>query len=100
MAKITAAAIVAVSFVLCSAAVAFDLQGHRGARALAPQNTLPSCTVALSIGVTTLALDLAMTSDGILVFSHDSRLNPDHTRASDGKFLHAEGPAIRSLTLA
>ena len=39
MAKITAAAIVAVSFVLCSAAVAFDLQGHRGARGLAPENT-------------------------------------------------------------
>jgi glycerophosphoryl diester phosphodiesterase len=100
MAKITAAAIVAVSFVLCSAAVAFDLQGHRGARGLAPENTLPAFTMALSIGVTTLELDLAMTSDGILVVSHDRRLNPDHTRAADGKFLDAEGPAIRSLTLA
>src|SRR5262249_6983560 len=57
-------------------------------------------TMALSIGVTTLELDLAMTSDGILVVSHDRRLNPDHTRAADGKFLDAEGPAIRSLTLA
>jgi glycerophosphoryl diester phosphodiesterase len=100
MAKITAAAIVAVSFLLCSAAVAFDLQGHRGARGLAPENTLPAFTMALSIGVTTLELDLAMTSDGILVVSHDRRLNPDHTRAADGKFLDAEGPAIRSLTLA
>ena len=100
MAKITAAAIVAVSFVLCSAAVAFDLQGHRGARGLAPENTLAAFSTALSIGVTTLELDLAMTSDGILVVSHDRRLNPDHTRAPDGKFLDAEGPAIRSLTLA
>ena len=71
MAKISAAAIVAVSFVLCSAAVAFDLQGHRGARGLAPENTLPAFTMALSIGVTTLELDLAMTSDGVLVVSHD-----------------------------
>src|SRR5262245_52386081 len=82
MAKIIAAAIVAVSFVLCSAAVAFDLQGHRGARGLAPENTLAAFTMALSIGVTTLELDLAMTSDGILVVSHDSRLNPDqHARS-------------------
>jgi glycerophosphoryl diester phosphodiesterase len=53
MAKITAAAIVAVSVVLCSAAGAFELQGHRGARGLAPENTLEAFTMALSIGVTT-----------------------------------------------
>jgi len=100
MAKITTAAIVVVSVVLSSAAGAFDLQGHRGARGLAPENTLPAFATALSIGVTTLELDLAMTSDGILVVSHDSRLNPDHTRGPDGTFLAGEGPAIRSLTLA
>src|SRR5258707_2320752 len=100
MEKIIAAAIVIVSVVLCSAAGAFDLQGHRGARGLAPENTLPAFATALSIGVTTLELDLAMTSDGILVVSHDSRLNPDHTRGPDGAFLDAEGPSIRSLTLA
>jgi len=38
--------------------------------------------------------------DGIVVVSHDSRLNPDHTRGPDGKFLDAGGPAIRALTLA
>jgi len=48
----------------------------------------------LSIGVTTLELDLAMTSDGVLVVSHDRRLNPDHTRGPDGTFLDGEGPAI------
>jgi glycerophosphoryl diester phosphodiesterase len=100
MKKIIAAAIIVVSVVLCSAAGAFDLQGHRGARGLAPENTLPAFATALSIGVTTLELDLAMTSDGVLVVSHDSRLNPDHTRGPDGTFLSAEGPAIRSLTLA
>ncbi len=54
MEKIIAAAIVIVSVVLCSAAGAFDLQGHRGARGLAPENTLPAFASALSIGVTTL----------------------------------------------
>ena len=81
-------------------AIAFDLQGHRGARGLAPENTLPAFETALSIGVTTLELDIAMTKDDVLVVSHDRRLNPDHTRGPDGKFLDAEGPAIRALMLA
>src|SRR2546430_15824087 len=98
MTKIIAAAIV--GSVLASPAGAFDLQGHRGARGLAPENTLEAFKTALSIGVTTLELDLAMTKDDVLVVSHDRRLNPDHTRGPDGKFLDAEGPAIRSLTLA
>src|SRR3954468_6520425 len=84
----------------CVPAYAFDLQGHRGARGLAPENTLESFALALAIGVTTLELDLAMTRDDVVVVSHDRRLNPDHTRGPDGKFLEREGPAIRSLTLA
>jgi len=83
-----------------ASAQAFDLQGHRGARGLAPENTLEGFALALSIGVTTLELDLAMTRDNVLVVSHDRRLNPDHTRGPDGKFLDAEGPPIRTLTLA
>jgi glycerophosphoryl diester phosphodiesterase len=85
---------------LAGAAHAFDSQGHRGARGLAPENTLEGFAVALAIGVTTLELDLAMTRNDVLVVSHDRRLNPDHTRGPDGKFLDVEGPAIRSLTLA
>jgi len=80
--------------------LAFDLQGHRGARGLMPENTLQGFAAALSIGVTTLELDLAMTKDGVIVVSHDSFLNPDHTRGPDGQFLKSKGPAIRSLTLA
>ena len=74
------------------AAHAFDLQGHRGARGLAPENSLEGFAAALSIGVSTLELDLAVTRDGVLVVSHDSVLNPDHTRGPDGKFLAARGP--------
>src|SRR6185503_9371643 len=85
---------------LAAPANAFDLQGHRGARGLAPENTIEGFALALSIGVTTLELDLAMTKDDVLVVSHDRRLNPDHTRGPDGKFLDGEGPAIRSMTLA
>jgi glycerophosphoryl diester phosphodiesterase len=85
---------------LIGPAHAFDLQGHRGARGLAPENTLEAFALAMSIGVTTLELDLAMTKDDVLVISHDRSLNPDHTRGPDGQFLDKQGPAIRSLTLA
>lgn len=78
---------------------AFDIEGHRGARGLAPENTLPAFAAALSIGVTTLELDVNATRDDVLVVSHDRRLNPHHTRDAAGRFLESAGPAIRSLTL-
>jgi glycerophosphoryl diester phosphodiesterase len=78
----------------------FDLQGHRGARGLLPENTLPAFQRALEIGVTTLELDIAITRDGVLVISHDPALNPDHTRDAAGRFLEQPGPAIHTLTWA
>jgi glycerophosphoryl diester phosphodiesterase len=81
-------------------ALGFDLQGHRGARGLLPENTLPAFQRALELGVTTLELDTAVTRDGVVVISHDRTLNPDHTRDAAGRFLEAEGPAIHSLTWA
>jgi glycerophosphoryl diester phosphodiesterase len=79
---------------------AFDLQGHRGARGLAPENTLVAFETALRLGVSTLELDLMMTADGVLVVAHDPALNPDLTRDADGRWLAAPGPLVRSLTLA
>ena len=81
-------------------AQAFDLQGHRGARALAPENTLPSFARALGIGVTTLETDIAVSRDGVLLLSHDPALNPDITRGPDGAFLAARGPVIRHTDFA
>jgi len=68
----------------------FDLQGHRGARGLAPENTLAGFARALEVGVTTLELDCGVTKDGVVVVSHDRLLNPDHTRDATGKFLESE----------
>ncbi|NCF28574.1 MAG: glycerophosphodiester phosphodiesterase [Gammaproteobacteria bacterium] len=78
---------------------AFDLQGHRGARGLMPENTLAGFAHALTLGVTTLEMDLAVSRDGHVVLSHDSRLAPALTRGPDGKWLQAPGPAINSLSL-
>lgn len=83
---------------LATNAWAFDLQAHRGGRGLAPENTLAAFEQALALGVTTLETDLAMTRDGVLVLSHDSRLNAALTRGPDGRWLDAVGPPIFSLT--
>lgn len=53
-----------------------DLQGHRGARGLRPENTLPAFARALEIGVTTLELDVGVSRDGAVVVSHDPVLSP------------------------
>ena len=79
-------------------AAALDLQGHRGARGLAPENTIAGFARALTVGVTTLELDIAITRDDVLVISHDPALNPDITRSADGRFLETRGPLIRQLT--
>lgn len=78
----------------------FDLQGHRGARGLRPENTLAGFAHALAIGVTTLELDCGVSRDGVVVVSHDRALNPDHTRDAAGRFLEASGPLLRELTYA
>jgi glycerophosphoryl diester phosphodiesterase len=87
--------------ILAVPAFAFDLQGHRGARGLAPENTLPAFERALDIGVTTLELDIGVTSDGVVVIHHDPYLNPAITRDAGGQWLAgSKGPLIKTLTLA
>ena len=81
-------------------AAAFDLQGHRGARGHAPENTLAGFERALAIGVDTLELDVGVTRDGVVVIHHDRRLNPDVARGVDGKWVSAPAPTIYSLSYA
>ena len=85
---------------MAATAYAFDIQGHRGARGLMPENTLPAFARALEIGVTTLELDCGITRDGVVVVSHDPARRPDLTRDDAGRWLEATGPAIASLTYA
>jgi glycerophosphoryl diester phosphodiesterase len=54
----------------------FDLQGHRGAAGLAPENSLAAFSAALADGVTTLELDVALTRDSGVIVAHDRR-TPD-----------------------
>ena len=63
----------------------FDLQGHRGARGLLPENTVPGFIKALDLGVTTLEMDLAMSKDGQIVVSHEPYLSAAICLSPDGK---------------
>lgn len=61
----------------------FDAQGHRGARGLLPENTLPAFEAALDLGVTTLELDLHFTQDGEVVVWHDPIIEDSKCRLPD-----------------
>jgi len=79
---------------------ALDIQGHRGARGLLPENTLPAFARALELGVDTLELDCGVTKDGIVVIAHDPALNRDFARDAAGRWLEGATPAIHELTYA
>jgi glycerophosphoryl diester phosphodiesterase len=70
------------------------VHGHRGARAMRPENTLPAFQYAIGIGVDVLELDMAVTKDNILVVSHDPYLEAPVCSGPQPKAM------IHELTLA
>ena len=54
-----------------------EVQGHRGCRGLRPENTLAAFEHAIELGVDVLELDLALSSDDVLVVVHDPEVNPE-----------------------
>ncbi len=77
----------------------FDAQGHRGARGLQPESTLPSFEVALDLGVDTLELDLHFTADGQVVVWHDPTVSDDKCESTTGSDVALDS-AIASLSRA
>ena len=78
----------------------FDLQGHRGARGLFPENTIEGFRAASALGVRCFELDVGVTRDGVPVVHHDPALNPNIARGPDGVWLLRRGPLLRDLTFA
>ena len=70
------------------------VHGHRGARALRPENTIPAFEYAIQAGADVLEMDVAVTKDNVLVISHDPHINPEICQGPH------PGVAIRQLTLA
>lgn len=87
-----------------STSSSFDLQGHRGARGLRPENTLSAFATALQLGVSTLELDTGVTADGAVVVSHDRHISPlvcadTHPAFPGDDEYPYVGDLIRELTL-
>src|SRR5699024_10116426 len=58
----------------------FDLQAHRGGRGEFTESSWPAFEYAVGLGVTTLELDIVLTSDGVPVVWHDFALEPAKCR--------------------
>jgi glycerophosphoryl diester phosphodiesterase len=85
--------------ILSQALIAADqprirVHGHRGARAVRPENTIPAFRYAIELGADVLEMDMAVTRDGVLVISHDPVL---HAPVCSGPKPSA---VIHELTLA
>ncbi len=88
------------ALLLFAGCASLDIQGHRGACGLAPENTMAAFRVALAAGVDTIESDMGVTRDGVIVMAHDSRLNPNLVRDAGGRWVDAPGSTIRSLSFA
>lgn len=74
---------------------AFAVFGHRGASALAPENTLASFARGVALGVDGVELDVRLTSDGEVVVLHDERL--ERTTNGVGRVCETPFRALRRL---
>lgn len=75
-----------------------EVYAHRGARAFAPENTLPAYKTALRIGADWIDMDVVLTKEGEVVLCHDLVLNPDFTRDQGGRFLAQSREALTELS--
>lgn len=79
----------------------FDAQGHRGARDLRPENTLPAMEAALDNLTTTLETDIGLTSDHVPLLGHEPRVSASHCRRRDDRpHTITDEPLVHDLTLA
>ncbi|MFJ2028270.1 glycerophosphodiester phosphodiesterase family protein [Streptosporangium sp. NPDC087985] len=82
-----------------------EIHGHRGARGLRPENTLPGFAHALELGVDALEFDVALTADRRLVLTHDltvsavTSVDTRPARHGDPLFPYVGRP-VGELTLA
>lgn len=76
----------------------FDMQGHRGARGLFPENTLRAFEAAVENGMTTIELDVHFTKDGAFIVFHDNQLNEQNCKIGSNTIL--ESMWVHELTVS
>jgi glycerophosphoryl diester phosphodiesterase len=80
----------------------FDVHGHRGARGLRPENTLPAFAKAIQLGVTTIEMDVGITKDKQIIVTHDMYVSSNICRRKNGTSVNnfiGFGPLVRNMTL-
>jgi len=97
--KATILVLASLVFVHSSFAKQLDVQGHRGARAVLPENSIAAFQHALELGVDTLEFDMGVSKDGVVVIAHDQQINPIICQYKNGKEV-SQGILIHQLTLA
>ena len=74
----------------------FSWQGHRGARGLLPENTIPAFLKALDFPVQTLECDVAISKDGLVIVSHEPYFSAEICTKPDGiPVTEAEAKSLR-----
>jgi glycerophosphoryl diester phosphodiesterase len=94
LASVCLSGLLAISLLAEAAPRRVQVHGHRGARAVRPENTIPAFEYAIAAGVDVLELDMAVTRDNVIVVSHDPYLEPPVCSGP------REKAVIRELTLA
>lgn len=79
----------------------FNVSGHRGARGLRPENTLPAFEAGLDNLIDTIETDTGVTSDHVSLIWHDQFLDPRSCRKADGSgYTMDERVYIRDISIA
>lgn len=71
-------------------AVSFYKVGHRGARGLMPENTIPAFEKGIEAGANTIEFDVHITKDHLVVVYHDNSFTPSYTTKPDGSDITKE----------
>lgn len=77
--------------------VKFDKQGHRGCRALMPENTIPAMLTAIDLGVNTLELDVVITKDKNVILSHEPFFNHEISTKPNGSYVREEEEKLLNI---
>ncbi len=72
--------------------------GHRGARGLLPESSLPGFAKAIDLKVDMIELDIGITRDETVVVHHDFTLNPEITRDCTGNWIETNLIRICDVT--
>ena len=71
------------------------IMGHRGARGLAPENTIEGMKLAWRLGVDMIETDIYLTKDNVLVLCHDD--DTSRTAGVPGKIIDMTFDELRAL---